>query len=158
MRHALLFLLLPTPAVAEDCGAIFASLQALATAPGYRATLVTADAPLMRSVMIGDMAYINPGDGWSKIPLPPGGRAGLIAAFVPAAEALRDCQRLPDATLDGVPLAVWSFRAPVPEGLPQLPGAEAVQQIWIGADGLPRRSTTAGVEMTLSYDNLTPPM
>ncbi|RXF68722.1 hypothetical protein [Hansschlegelia zhihuaiae] len=144
----------PLPAGADDCAAVAAAYEKLAVAPAYRQTIKTFGQPPVEAMAIGDMFYVNDGDGWQSIRMKPGGRAEMMSQVVGQSGGLKDCVRKPDQTLNGVAVKVYGYRPPA-MGDADPSGA---QTLWVGAeDGLPRRMETDGVELDISYDDVRPP-
>lgn len=147
------------PARADDCATIYKALTDLASAPAVAQTIALAgQAAPMRSVAIGDAFYTNDGTGWTKLPLMPGGRLGMLQAMAPDSSSLTDCVSLGSETVDGRATTVYSYVPPVPKGMEGLAGAGGPQKLWIGdADGLPYRMKAETTEMTMTYEGVVAP-
>lgn len=144
---------------ADDCATIYKVFEALTTVPAYSQSVTMKDSPPLRSVVIGDVMYVNDGSNWMKIALKAGGRRGMLKQFVPDGSLLKDCTRLDSDTIDGAAMTVYSYVPPVPKGMEAFAAAGGVQKLWVGtSDGLPRRMTTDTVEMTISFDGVVAPI
>lgn len=149
--------LAPAAAVADACDTVKAAYDALAAAPAIAQTMTMAGAPTMRMVTMGDTLYIDEGAGtWTKMALPVGARAQMMASVLPDAAALKDCVEAGTETLDGAEMTVIEYTPPAIGGIEQGP-----QKVWIDAEGRPRRmiSVEAGaLDMTISYQDVTAPV
>lgn len=146
------------PVRADDCAIILKAFETLAVAPSYSQTISMKDTPPMLSIAIGDVLYVNADDKWQKVQLKPGGRLGILKTFVPDAASLKDCSANGSDTLDGKAMTTYTYTPPIPEGMEGL-AKGGPQTLWVGdADGLPYRMTTEDIEMTMSYDAVTPPI
>ena len=148
------------PARADDCATVYKALTDLAAVPAVAQTIAMAgmEAP-MRSVAIGDALYTNDGAGWTKLPLAPGGRLGILTSMVPDSSSLKDCTDLGGETVEGRATTVYSYVPPVPKGMEGLAGAGDPQKLWIGdADGLPYRMETGETKMSMTYEGVVAPI
>jgi hypothetical protein len=146
------------PVRADDCAIILKAFETLAVAPSYSQTITMKDTPPMLSIAIGDVLYVNADDKWQKVQLKPGGRLGILKTFVPDAASLKDCSANGSDTLDGKAMTTYTYTPPIPEGMEGL-AKGGPQILWVGdTDGLPYRMTTEDIEMTMSYDAVTPPI
>lgn len=162
MRRLLPVLLaaLPAGASADDaCTTVKAAFDRLATVPAYRQTVAMPGMPVIRSVSIGDVMYLDQGDGaWRTVPLAPGMREQMMASVLPDAAALEGCGVVGTETLDGIETTVVVYTPPPIGGMAQGP-----QKVWIAdGDGLPRRMTAemegGALEVTIAYDGVTAPV
>ena len=149
---------LPSPARADDCAAIYQAYEKLSTAPSYASVVTVKDKGTIRSIVIGDTFYVQKGSEWVKIPIKPGGRLAMMKSFVADAASLEDCRQVGTDQLDGRSMTAYSYAPPVPKGKEGQAGAGGAQKLWVGADGLPYRMSTAQLDMTISYDDVTAPI
>ena len=149
----------PLVARADNCGAILAAYQALAKAPSYSQTVTMAGMPDMKAIVIDETVYAHDGDAWTRIALKSGGRAGMLAQFVPDAGSLSDCRSAGADEILGKAMSTYTYVPPVPEGMEQFAPKDPKQKVWIGdADGLPYRMTAEGLDVVISYEAVVPPI
>jgi hypothetical protein len=149
----------PGIARADDCAAIYAAFEALAKAPSYTQTITMADMSAMKAIVIGETVYAHDGSEWTKISLKSGGRADILAQFVPNAGSLKDCRSAGADEVEGKAMTTYSYVPPVPEGMEKFAPKDPKQQVWIGdADGLPYRMTAEGMVVAISFEPVAPPM
>ncbi|MFK8250559.1 hypothetical protein [Ancylobacter terrae] len=147
-----------TPARADDCAVIYKAFEALAGAPSYSQD-VTVQGNRLRSVVIGDVMYVNSGSDWQKIPLTAEGRRGILKQFLPDGTYLKECAKVGSETIGGKAMTVYSYVPPVPKGMEAFADAAGPQKLWVGvADGLPYRMTASSVDMSISFDGVTAPI
>ncbi len=156
----LLLALAPVAALADDCqDAVKAAYDKLAAAPAVKQTATIPGTPTLQMVMIGDILYMDRGDGqWTKLPLQPGMRAEMMQDTIPDASELTECRVVGKDAVDGADMTVYQYVPP--QLMDETPGP---QQLWIGvADGLPHRMTSEqdgqSLEMTMTYEDVKAPV
>ena len=146
-------------AQADDCDIVFSAFEALANAPAYSQTVSMVEMTPMQSVMIGDVFYVNPGDGWQKMTLAPAARVAMLKQFVPEAGSLSDCRKTGTETLEGQTMDVYFYVPPVPAGMESFADAGGGQRLWVGVqDGLPHKMTAKDFEMVIAFDGVVAPI
>ncbi len=156
----LLLAAMPVAALADDCqNAVKAAYDKFATTPAVKQTATIPDTPTLQMVMIGDVLYMDRGDGqWTKLPLQPGMRAEMMQDTIPDASALAGCREVGTEALDGADMTVYEYVPP-----PLADENPGPQKVWIGvADGLPHRMTSEQdgqkLEMTMTYEDVKAPV
>ncbi len=149
----------PAAAVhSDDCAVIFKAFEAMTQVPAYASVVQLATGITLRSVVIGEVVYAHSGEKWVKITMQPGGRLDMLKAFAPSPDSLSDCARVGTETVDGRVMTIYTYVPPAPQGLEKIHEAGGPQKLWIGADGLPYRTTTDTIDMGISYAGITPPI
>lgn len=149
----------PGIARADDCAVIYSAFESLAAAPSYSQSVAMVDMPAIKAIVIGETIYAHDGSKWTKLGLKAGGRAGMLAQFVPGPGSLKDCRSAGADEVDGKAMTTYTYVPPVPEGMEQFAPKDPAQKLWIGdADGLPYRMTAEGMEVSFSFEAVAPPM
>ncbi|WP_240232585.1 hypothetical protein [Devosia lacusdianchii] len=143
----------PASATPEDCAAIGDAFARMGTVPAFHET-IEQDGTSLEAIAVGDKLYMVMGGETTELPLQAGGRAQLFAGLFDAF-TVTDCAALPDETIDGRALKVFSYVLPPDGGL--IP--EAIEQrVWIGIDdGLPYLATNPAGSVTITYEGVVAP-
>ena len=156
----LLFFPLPAFASETECAAIGKAFDAVANVPAYRQSITMKDqAAPMEAIIIGDMIYAKPdGQKWMKIRLKAGGRKGMLDQFM-TMSAVSDCTMARSDTLPAGEMRVYEYTMAPPKGFPGMSDAPIKQQIWVGvADGLIHKLASEGIDGTMTYGAMEPPI
>ncbi|MFK8250560.1 hypothetical protein [Ancylobacter terrae] len=146
------------PARADDCPAIFKAFETLMKTSTYSQNIAMKEMSL-RSIVMGDVIYMNSDGTWTKVALKPGGRQEMLKQFVPDGSHLKECAKVGTESIGGKAMTIYRYVPPVPKGMEGLPGAGVPQKLWVGdSDGLPHRLTTDAMEMTISFEPVTAPI